>query len=153
MSTSWSGPSLRSRVRARLLVDPCACLEKQQVTHFFGMNWTRVEEKKIGSFIWIEHKPTVVHAFCFDQELRTYVPSCQRNCSPRRPVKSSSLTCPCSSAVYRSVLQCRQWFPPSRFLFFLSSQYCVDENAIIRVSIIPNKNVPVCMCVGSGSSV
>lgn len=60
--------------------------------------------KTLGREFELNTKPTVVHVFCFDQELRTCVPSCQRNCSPRRPVKLSSLTFPCSSAVYRSGL-------------------------------------------------
>lgn len=37
----------------------------------------------------------------FHQELRTFAPNYRRSCSPRRPVKSSSLTCPSSFAAYR----------------------------------------------------
>lgn len=39
--------------------------------------------------------------FFSPQELRTFAPNCPRSCSPRRRVKSSSLTCPSSFAVYR----------------------------------------------------
>lgn len=39
--------------------------------------------------------------YSFKQGLRTFAQSCRRSCSPRHPVKSSSLTCPCSSAAYR----------------------------------------------------
>lgn len=39
---------------------------------------------------------------CFSlQELRICAPNCQRSSSPKPPVKSSSLTCPCSSAAFR----------------------------------------------------
>lgn len=47
--------------------------------------------------------------YSFIQGLRTFARSCRRSCSLRHPAKSSSLTCPSSSAAYRcqSILWCR----------------------------------------------
>lgn len=68
------------------------------------MVWAVTEEQgeptsaQTGSPCPLPHRSSL---FSFLQGLRTFARSCRRSCSPRHPVKSSSLTCPSSSAAYR----------------------------------------------------
>lgn len=73
--TSWCGLWLKSRVRSQFI--------------------------QTGNNLSFEVVPATFLSLFFHQELRTFAPNYQRSCSPRRPVKSSSLTCPSSFAAYR----------------------------------------------------
>lgn len=96
--------------------------------------------------------------YSFIQELRTFAQSCRRSCSPRHPVKSSSLTCPSSSAAYRwhSVLWWRTGGSPPllRTLIHcnqnLTMGVCVFRVWVVCVSVFLWWRTPSpCLCVTS----
>lgn len=77
--------------------------------------------------------------YSFIQGLRTFARSCRRSCSPRHPVKSSSLTCPSSSAAYRcrSLLWCSTGsfplFSEPSHTFLLKFHGCVRLQGLGRL--------------------
>lgn len=88
----------------------CVDIMVWAVTEEQGEPWRPLRQ---GNPCPLPHRSSL-HSFL--QGLRTFAPSCRRSCSPRHPAKSSSLTCPSSSAAYRcpSILRCSTGdLPPS----------------------------------------
>lgn len=84
-------------------------VKDEQGNQFLNLNLVRCHyQRGTGcDYLFLLHHFSFLVSF---QELRICAPNCQRSCSRKPLVKSSLLTCPCSSVAYRynNTKQCRK---------------------------------------------